>query len=214
MFSPQDPAARGVQTAAACRASASGAVRGKSLCRQDLHGAEDKSPLRSTRPRWRFRGGHDGVSTSAEMLSMLGVALAGKKDKGGGASLRATLSKALSQLEDQRVAMGASLSPATTTGSTGGFTRHKKDSDEAKRLQRGVRGNPETDLSGFQQSGINAVNYSDLGDMGGWEADDRRLPCPRRASLAMIGDESTSSEDHAAARALLQQVVVFRRGGC
>ncbi|KAK2825788.1 hypothetical protein Q5P01_020002 [Channa striata] len=51
-----------------------------------------------------------GVSTSTEMLSMLDVALApGKKDKGGGASLRAILSKAHRPAGIQSVAMDASL---------------------------------------------------------------------------------------------------------
>ncbi|KAK2821892.1 hypothetical protein Q5P01_021957 [Channa striata] len=74
-------------------------------------GPEDKKPP----PKYKTTFGDFatvtmGVSASTEMLSMLDVALAlGKKDKGGGASLRAILSKGHRPAGIQRVAMDASL---------------------------------------------------------------------------------------------------------
>ncbi|KAK2811915.1 hypothetical protein Q5P01_000137 [Channa striata] len=98
-----------------------GQSEGKSLYFGKIFtGPEDKKPP----PKYKTTFGDFatvtmGVSTSTEMLSMLDVALApGKKDKGGGASLRAILSKAHRPAGIQRVAMGRPLSPATTTGST------------------------------------------------------------------------------------------------
>ncbi|KAK2811417.1 hypothetical protein Q5P01_000212 [Channa striata] len=89
-----------------------GQSEGKSLYFGKIFtGPEDKKPP----PKYKTTFGDFatvtmGVSTSTEMLSMLDVALApGKKDKGGGASLRATLSKAHRPAGIQRVAMDASL---------------------------------------------------------------------------------------------------------
>ncbi|KAK2812693.1 hypothetical protein Q5P01_000994 [Channa striata] len=79
------------------KALCAGQSEGKSLYFGKIFtGPEDKKPP----PKYKTTFGDFatvtmGVSTSTEMLSMLDVALApGKKDKGGGASLRAILSKA------------------------------------------------------------------------------------------------------------------------